>query len=75
VLLVGEGRDEITQFILQFSHASMKCYLNTTGSLWFMLSEKRAVRRKRIGVFRVSLTLYTSTNIITAFILEAVCVV
>lgn len=47
MLLVGEVRDEITQFSLQFSHASMKYYLNTTGSLWFMLKRKRAMRRKK----------------------------
>jgi hypothetical protein len=43
MLLVREGRDEITQFSVQFSHASTKCY----WGLWFVLRGKRAMRRKK----------------------------
>lgn len=52
MLLVGVGRDEIPQFSLQFSRASTKCYLNTTGGLWFMLRGKRAMRRKKSSCVR-----------------------
>lgn len=47
MLLIGEGRNEITQFSLQFSHASVKCYLNTTGGFMVCVEREESIEEEK----------------------------
>lgn len=58
MLLIGEGRNEITQFSLQFSHASVKCYLNTTGGFMVCVEREESIEEEKEqmcqGVFNLT---------------------